>query len=180
MRNAFINISLAFFICTVSAGAFAEEPLSGKDSVKEFIMELYNNYEVVDKTLMELKEASGNSKTRPFFTPLAISVKKEKGFKLISMDVSDNGVPIWSHIYTAEEGSAMDNGARHQFYKGELKKGDHSFLITYQYQLYEKEAHQKEEIAKALTAGGEPLYIEISLNKPDGRVKPRVKELNLF
>lgn len=176
-----IKFLLVSFICLTGAYVFAEEPLQkGDSSVKELIIELYNNYEVVDKALAELKEAGGDLKAEAFFTPLTISVKKEKGFRLISVDVSDNGAPLWSHIYTAEEDGAMDNGARHQLYKGFVKKGENSFLIIYQYRLYEKEAHQKEEVASSLTSGSEPVYIEIFLNKRDGGVGSKVKRLNLF
>lgn len=180
-KSMLIKFLLVSFICLAGAYVFAEEPLQkGDSSVKELIIELYNNYEVVDKALTELKEASGDLKTETFFTPLTISVKKEKGFKLISVDVSDNGAPLWSHIYTAEEDGAMDNGARHQLYKGAVKKGEHSFLITYQYQLYEKEAYQKEEVASSLTPGREPVYIEFFLKKRDGGVGLKVKQLNIL
>lgn len=178
-KSMLIKFLLVSFICLAGAYVFAEEPLQkGDSSVKEIIIELYNNYEVVDKALAELKEASGDLKAEAFFTPLTISVKKEKGFRLISVDVSGNGAPLWSHIYTAEEDGAMDNGARHQLYKGAVKKGEYSFLITYQYQL--KEIYQKEEVASSLTSGREPVYIELFLKKRDGGVGLKVKQLNIL
>src|SRR3972149_1884872 len=96
-----------------SAAATQDKPNAAEpkeeDSVRNLIEELYVHYEAIDRRLRELKghlRATGD--VRDLLTPATVYVKKEKGFRLISVELKDNGASLWYHIYTADENEALD------------------------------------------------------------------------
>jgi hypothetical protein len=152
---------------------YAQTPAAEEESaIKDIIEELYTNYEAIERRLEELRK-----ETREGFallTLITISVKKEKGFAIKYMEIKDAGAPLWNHIYSVEENSAMDSGGRHQFYKGEIKKGERTLLITFQYGV-EGLPEKRDEIRWTLSAGEEPAFVEILFKKENDEVvaKPR-------
>ena len=129
-----------FFLCLTPKAIEAAEqdkPIAAepeKDSVINIIEELYVHYEAIDKRLRELKAGLTRRATySAFLTPTTIYVKKKKGFRIVSVEIKDNGAALWKYLYTTDENNAMDNGGRHQIFKGNLKKGDHKILATYRY-----------------------------------------------
>lgn len=168
----FPNFSVfLFFILTTPL--YADEAQIYDDSpVRDLATELYKNYETIDKELNELKKAAGEPQADSLMAPFVISVKKAKGFRLISIDVHDEGKPIWGHIYNDMENTALDSDGRHEIYRGVAKKGKHSLSLAYQYQLHEdkKDASRSGVVRETLDITA-PSYMEVFFKKDDKDIK---------
>lgn len=134
-------------------------------SVKESLEELYHNYEVIDKRLREIKEDLGNLKTGTLVSPLTVTVRKRRGFRLISLEITDGDKPLWRHIYTPVENTAIEKGGRQRFYKGLALKGIHNYIIKYRYLMRGESNYRERELKWMLEVTDEPLFIEISFEK---------------
>lgn len=176
--------SLLFFLCLtpkVIEAAEQDKPIAAepeKDSVINLIEELYVHYEAIDKRLRELKAGlNAEGDILGLLTPTTIYVKKEKGFRIVSVEIKDNGATLWNHLYTTDENNAMDNGGRHQIFKGNLKKGDHKILAAYRYSTAPDSKFRTGETAWQFTAGDEPATMDIFFVKKDGDINAVPRKL---
>lgn len=157
-----------FFILTIPLYA-DESKVTDESSVKELADELYKNYEAVDKELNELKRAAEETQSSSLMAPIVISVRKGKGFRLISVNVEDEGKPIWGHIYNDVENNALDFGGRHELYRGVVTRSKHGFSISFQYQLQEdKKDITRSGVMRGIFDISTPSYLEV-LFKKDGK-----------
>ncbi|MFZ3072849.1 MAG: hypothetical protein WA162_06375 [Thermodesulfobacteriota bacterium] len=177
--------SLFFFLCNThpaSAAATQNKPAPAaakeEDSVRDLIEELYIHYEAIDKRLRELKTGlNAEGDITGLLTQTTVYVKKEKGFKIVSVELKDNGVSLWSHLYTTDENKAMDAGGRHLIFKGDLKKGDHKLFASYRYSTDPASKFQTGEIDWQFKAGDEPVTMDIFFVKKDGSVNALPRKL---
>ncbi|HZX35715.1 MAG TPA: hypothetical protein VFF54_04415 [Thermodesulfobacteriota bacterium] len=178
-------LSLLFFPCLAPKAIGAAEqdkPIAAEppeeDSVRDLIEELYVHYEAIDKRLRELKAGlNAEGDILGLLTQTTIYVKKEKGFKIVSVELKDNGATLWNHLYTTDENNAMDSGGRHQIFKGDLKKGDHRIFAAYRYSTDPDSAFQTGEISWQFKAGDEPVIMDIFFVKKDGSINAVPRKL---
>lgn len=154
------------------------------ESVRELLEDLYLEYEAVEERLRELKEGIEELPTgeQSLLTPFTIAIKKKKknDFNLNFLEIKDNGSPLWSHIYTPVENSAMEGGGRHQFFKGNLTKGRHRLTIKYQYSYTSKNKTYKEDLKWSTVVKDQPVFIEILFTEEDSDVIAKPKELHII
>jgi len=178
-------LSLLFFPCLAPKAIGAAEqdkPIAAEppeeDSVRDLIEELYVHYEAIDKRLRELKAGlNAEGDILGLLTQTTIYVKKEKGFKIVSVELKDNGATLWNHLYTTDENNAMDSGGRHQIFKGDLKKGDHRIFAAYRYSTEADSAFQTGEIDWQFKAGDESVIMDIFFVKKDGSINAVPRKL---
>ena len=151
--STFLLIVALAVLSVFASEAIAENSKGGvnaqSESVRELLEDLYLEYEAVDKRLIELKEGLTElpAGEKSLLTPFTIAVKKKKNdFILNFIEIKDNGSPLWSHIYTPVENSAMEDGGRHQFFKGSVPKGKHRLTIKYQYSYSSGDTPYKEDM----------------------------------
>jgi hypothetical protein len=156
---------------------------SNETTIRDDLEELYRNYEAIDKQLEALQEDLGNLRTSRLVTPITISVMKsgaDGSFRLVSLEVKDNGNPLWNHIYTPLENDAIDRGGRHQFFKGISRKGGHNLIITYRFELPGGDDYLKDELRWGMNVRDEPIFIELSFARTAKGVKVTPKKLHIF
>ncbi len=158
-----------------------EELLISEDtSIRAALEELYENYEVIDKSLRELRLDLGDLESGAVVTSFTVSVRKDKRFRLVSLEVRDNGNPLWNHIYTPFENQAMVGGGRHQFYKGTINKGTHRLELKYQYQLPGSGEYLVGEKEWKMSAGDEPVFLELKFTKEAEGIIAKPRKLHIF
>ncbi len=157
-----------------------EKPQDSSETIRDALEELYRNYEVIDQRIEELELDIGDLQRDSILTPLTMSVKKGDSFRIISLEVKDNGVPLWNHFYTPTENSALRNNGRHQFYRGAIERGGHSFTLKYQYQLEGQSNFKSDEVLWKTVTGAEAAFIEITFVLEDNDVKARPKRLQII
>jgi hypothetical protein len=152
------------------------------ESVRELLEELYLEYEAVDKRLIELKEGLTElpAGELSLLTPFTITIKKKKDFILNFIEIKDNGSPLWSHIYTPVENSAMEDDGRHQFFKGSIPKGSHRLTIKYQYSYSADETPSKEDMDWKINVEDEPVFIEILFTEEGSDIIAKPRELHII
>lgn len=149
-------------------------------SVSDTLEELYESYESIDSRLESLEREIGDLQSSAIVTPFTVTVKKERGFRLISMEVKDNGNPIWNHIYSPHENSALSHGGRQLFYKGTITMGEHTILISYSYRLPGENTHRRKSSKWTLSADEEPLILQVFFKAEGEEVLPETKKLYIF
>ncbi|MEE9615350.1 MAG: hypothetical protein V3W31_10450 [Thermodesulfobacteriota bacterium] len=179
-------LALLFFVFAPPAAPAAGEEIhqdsfiNEDSSIRDILEELYDNYETVDREIRELEEAVGGLSTEPLLMPLTISVKKQPGFRLISVDIEDNRSQFLTHIYSIEENEAMGGGGRHQLFKGPIRKGRHRLLITYQYTLDGEDVDRSGEVLYNLFVEDDPAHLEMVFKGIGGGVEAKLRRMDFF
>ncbi|MDH4226466.1 MAG: hypothetical protein OEV59_01745 [Deltaproteobacteria bacterium] len=180
--SAFVIRTLAVALCVITfTGAVflteikAEEPkktVASEESMAKTLEKLYGDYEKIDSAL-KASTASTPSvpSTEGLLVPLTVTIKKNGNFRLSSVEVTDNGLPLWGHIYDDEENMAMDKGGRHFLYRSETAGGKHTISVEYGFSPdNDKEEVLKRQSAWTYKAGREPVVLEIIFEKAGNNV----------
>ncbi len=155
-----ISVTIAFMLIFFRAPSFGEEP-TGVNEIRKEIVSLYDKYVGLVKELRELEK---NVKDFPA-TSLNISlVKKESGLRLTHVDIFIDDQPLDSHVYSLIENNALDAGGRHVFYKGEIKKGNHTLKVLYGRVDKGKPGKGTASLPFAVFTGSD-FFIQLSVNK---------------
>ncbi|MCK4738306.1 MAG: hypothetical protein KAT46_00010 [Deltaproteobacteria bacterium] len=149
-------------------------------TVKGALEELYNNYEDIDKKLLEVKESIGSLKTGSFVTPILITVKKKEGFNLLYLEIKDKDTTVWSHIYSAMENSAIEQKTGQEFFKGATGKGTHTFKVIYSYRVEGSEEIRRGKADWKIKIQDDPIFLELWFMKNNKGVWVQPRRLNLL
>lgn len=169
--------TFSFVLFTVETSA---KDNRSDESVRELLEDLYLEYEAVEERLIELKEGLTElpSNEQGPLTPFTVTIKKKKNdFYLNFVEIKENGSPLWSHIYTPVENKAMENGGRHQFFKGTISKGKRRLTIKYQYSYRADKTPYKETLNWKVGVDNEPVFVEILFTKEGSDLMAKPKEL---
>lgn len=155
-----VSITLLFFPQPVFPEDTEELP-----PVVDTIEKLYQEYEEIDRKIEELKRDLEAQTPSPLVTPLTITVKKDGGFTLLSVELKVNDKYLLSHLYSATENMAMEQGGRQLLYNGAFRKGTHRISITYRYSLSQKAVERS--TGWTIKLQDEPFILEIFFRKAD-------------
>lgn len=144
-------------------------PPSRKDSARQLIIQLNNDYNLLNTELKELEDEMQNFPK----TTLNISVVNKmlsKDTSLVSIEIQDNARLIASHIYSNIENEALAAGGRHQILEGEVREGNHVLKITYCWRVEGSAIERGETYAIFSISKGMTYFVELFLKTNKNRV----------
>ncbi len=164
-RLSYISIPLLVAFLISSSPAFPEDPEDELPPVVDTIEKLYRDYKEIDEKMRELRQDLEGQTPSSLLTPLTITIKKDRGFTLISVELAMDDRYLLSHLYSTTENMAMEQGGRHLLYNGALEKGIHRISVTYSYRV----SHDPKEHSTGWTIElqDEPFILEIFFKKAD-------------
>lgn len=161
----------SLFLFSLNTLSFAQVDLK-RQSVRTLITRLTNEYIQIGNSLKELEEST---ESFPSTTVSLSVVKPEKGIRLVSMDVMDNKMLLYGHIYTSTENEALDAGGRHQLYLGEISEGEHNLNIVYHWVEEDTLIRRGEEAITLPVTTGRRYFLFLELSREDAVGKARLK-----
>lgn len=167
MRLFTFAACLVMFFNSVS---IAQVPPPGRrDTARNLIIQLNNNYLLLDR---ELKELEGDMRDFPKTTLSLSAVNKmrEGDVRLVSIEVQDNARLLESHLYSAIENEALAAGGRHQMYQGETREGKHVLKVIYYWTGGDAPPQRGETYITFSISKGMTYFIELFLKKSGGNM----------
>lgn len=160
-----ILIALAGVIIFFNSIALAEVPPPGRrDSARHLIIQLNNNYNLLDKELDKLDDDIRNF-PKTTLNISAVNKMLNRDMELVSIEVQDNAKLIGSHIYSANENEALAEGGRHEIYEGEVREGKHVLKVTYFWREENNTPQKGETYVTFSISRGMTYFIELFLKK---------------
>ncbi len=146
------------------------EPLHTEDTeepppVADTIERLYQEYDEIDRKIRKLKEDLEGQNHSTLLTPFTVTVRKDRGFTLLGVELVVDGRYVSSHLYSATENTALEEGGRHLLYNSTLRKDTHRVFITYRYRT--SHTIREETTGWTVNLQDEPFILEIFFKKTD-------------
>ncbi|MBI5560811.1 MAG: hypothetical protein HY883_06010 [Deltaproteobacteria bacterium] len=130
--------------------------------MKEMIIRLDKEYRLVDEELRKLEEYI---KEFPQTSLILTVTGRDADASLVSIEVTDNGRLLASHIYTPPENDAMKKGGRQELYSGETIDGIHRLRAVYYYSAGDKPPRKGEAEITVSVELAKKRFVEFAFQK---------------